>query len=1495
MNRWGTFNATREIGRRGLGVEWETDRADESGASLVVSTTDEVALLDDPAYLESRSAEFIEAAELQRALASSGGAGRWRPVVATGRGERGAYYAAPRVVSVEDLVDGAVNLRPTSAQLRSIVAGVLAGLVALDRHAGRPHGMLSARCVVLPAAPAGVGPGVQDLGAVMLTDPKPSARVRPEDRIEDLRAVGRLIHRLVLGRDPVGESGGAIPMSPSWRRLTGSGPAWLTLCNRLLSLPGDSSLTPAEVEAALPAATASPEVKSRRVKRVALFVVVALSAQAAWLALRPEKPPLPETIRWSRIVRDWVFWAGPEAREAIRGEIGKIPGLGPGVGPGGLVQAWAAIEAETMPPAEIAGQGPDAANNPLRLSEHGPLTWVNAQGEYDAEGNRRLIAAGRLQRDVEEAQDALVAWLTGLRAGRVAESWAGRGWEGPASWLTEADAALRAITAREFAGGETELPARPTIARAVASVQVAGAIESLWGEVEATSRRVASDRDAILSASGRAVSVHALRTAEGLRETSALVAFRDGLAEGQATLREIESRLETARAAGWSYEEFLSSPRHREIVDQEAGGVVLGSLRAWVAASREAEFAPAPGFDLRGGQAGLTAEVQRVGRLLDAATNDPNRRDEVAARGLAGRFAEASRTAERLAAMPIVTPARLAGFESDAAAVRRVLAMLEDPEAGIPPPETLAQVIDEFRAKAFVSPGASSVWARAVDDAGATARTPLAARRRLAALAGVLTRIEGELVAPVCGEASVDSDAFAAVAGARRLDAVNALAESVDAASPPDPERYGFGPARDAFEAWSREAVAWCGDSARLNAALRAGVLDEEVVGGGGRTLAQARASFVADASRLGLEGAAAPLASRFATLEALAGMAPEGLVRASMESGGDRSVALTAWVLLSRSGSWPGSVDELDGAARAYGAVVSRFAGDDAGGRIGVAMSGARTAWLKFYRLAASGGEAAARLPGVFAASGSLGFAGAGGGADWDAVRSALERETREGAFNLDLWLARDEFARAVEGEERAAASAVGAALTRLAQSSARIDRADPLRDLFLKRMARAAEDPTGVVKDDPDRMGPRSPGAAGRDAWRFDEGASDSDVYVYRTVDGRHTIEFRRVEGQDVMLSTREVTLGLFIDTVSAAGQWPTLSQRAGQAGREGEERAEPTDVLMLDWRLTPEDAELGDKREGPLVWRARAAGEGLPPIAPAVMASEERFGGWYRYDATFSGIGAWPGYSAPGAAPLDPPDAGMPMTWVSPEASVIAARLLGCRLPSSAEWGEALRSASSGGANLRDAAWLANHRHVTTLRAQFQSDVDPSKPQFKFPARGIFWPPAVLGASPAPGPAADGTPAVESDDGVLFFRPAAHPGSPLDQTFRDMIGNAAEYVYEDGDVLMTLPEGSPSSGLERAFPGFPRAVRIAGRYDAVRVVGGSALSPPSGPAGPYDVRTAYGLKPTTGDGIARQVLRGWSDVGFRLALPSTGREHPVRMARRALERARFEPGGM
>jgi len=237
--------------------------------------------------------------------------------------------------------------------------------------------------------------------------------------------------------------------------------------------------------------------------------------------------------------------------------------------------------------------------------------------------------------------------------------------------------------------------------------------------------------------------------------------------------------------------------------------------------------------------------------------------------------------------------------------------------------------------------------------------------------------------------------------------------------------------------------------------------------------------------------------------------------------------------------------------------------------------------------------------------------------------------------------------------------------------------------------------------------------------------------------------------------------------------------------------------------------------DTRKGPRAWVYDAAADnGLTPLTPN------------------------PGVWRVGDDDGQSPSFQTPLNYVSAETAAYIAGLLGCRLPTEAEW----RAAAEQWVepvevpNLRDRAWGAYAEHVAS--------------RIKAGERGLAWADSdrLLTEASIDTSTLD---YADADDGVVWLRPAPDPEVAMG--LADLRGNVAELVTRrplDATALLDPARGDIQARL--------RAFRSAHK-NAFAVVGGSALSAPDEP---LDEPQTYNV--FTGS-------RGFADVGLRLAFPA------------------------
>ncbi|TVQ62651.1 MAG: hypothetical protein EA378_04800 [Phycisphaerales bacterium] len=282
-------------------------------------------------------------------------------------------------------------------------------------------------------------------------------------------------------------------------------------------------------------------------------------------------------------------------------------------------------------------------------------------------------------------------------------------------------------------------------------------------------------------------------------------------------------------------------------------------------------------------------------------------------------------------------------------------------------------------------------------------------------------------------------------------------------------------------------------------------------------------------------------------------------------------------------------------------------------------------------------------------------------------------------------------------------------------------------------------------------------------------------------------------RVGDGVVYLSTEEVSLELLSAGAAWAEGWDALATRQVWPALM-QARAASTPPLWEGARGW--SWQEGGLRASPGWVAPRPVFGGIPLIAPALVEAE-------RSRASDAGR-AFRGEGGGGAPSMRHPVQSIP----GPAASAFA-EMIGCRLPTSAEWRAAAAAqepveAGDVFANLRDATWATQWRHASGQTPEIAAYLRPDRESF------------------APGEAQS---VVDADDGVLYFEPVNRSSQ---SPFRHLVGNVAEFVR------------TPDGGLG--------------------VIGGSAMSVP-GEAGA--VTTLTGAR----------ARAAYADVGFRLAFDAPG----------------------
>lgn len=584
---------------------------------------------------------------------------------------------------------------------------------------------------------------------------------------------------------------------------------------------------------------------------------------------------------------------------------------------------------------------------------------------------------------------------------------------------------------------------------------------------------------------------------------------------------------------------------------------------------------------------------------------------------------------------------------------------------------------------------------------------------------------------------------------------------------------------------WSDKAALLARQSSRAEIALRTGASWREPIADG-LTLQQIDEQI--RGSNVAAEVAATlkPLSDQLAELRAMSESSDRAVLGAAivrpetslstLRTAIDRGLAL--------SPAWPGDLTELASFSKARVVVRARLNE----GRQDAMDLAARNAWLRAWGDASLSMQKRSE---VWALSETLGI-----------NRDSLPPW---GVFNL----ARHELESSIAGLKKADDASVLPLLGEF------IKNVEPIRDRLPAGAPQALI--TGAVtlstRPPAPKIGPGdlppAQGGAGRAKWTPQGDQDARGVVTYTlSVDGvpAQTIAFAPVTVNDkvVYISTTEISVGQAGSVLASAGRSTVFAK------------------LVEDWNDF-------DTRKGLRTWRPSGrlpVDANKPPLVPSGMPTGLK--GWLPNVAGVEKVAqpladgnlAGPGWDAPVQA-------------LPPEAALVVALSMNCRLPTATEWKAAwamnAQPDPAPGAQLRGSWFKKQHEVTKAARA--------TGVMLPWQQEGAFWPqgsrqPASLQADEA---------VLPGDEAGLFFRPVNSGESP--SPFQHLMGNVAEYVVTESGKFDTL---APDQVVARSVSS----------AQELRVIGASAVSSVTLP------RT---------EPLAAEPLRarlGFSDVGFRIA---------------------------
>ena len=1389
MPTYGSFETVSELHRSGLAAVWSARRSAGGEAVFAVKVAQPDTLIYGREAAAGAVTAFLEQADVQRRAAAAGGAGSaWAPVHESGVHEDGAYLVTDLFnrSSVERLVTG--RFRVDGPGLHRVASAIVQGLVELDRAARRPHGNLKPSNVLV------AGEGNVAIARVALTDPASQAKAKSVATAGDLRALGTILYQFVT-HQPFRDAGGyPVPEGREWLALGPGGRKWLALANRLLDpAPATGPPTLDEVAAAVAEAGAA---KSRRPSPLILGAAAAAllaGGVGVFFVIRASTPAEVDIpVVWDEAAaRDWkdfvtayVEW-GSKFVAALDDPVGAELGGGPRRALYTGDPQLAAVIADIDTTKAAGGMDPMGIAGMTRGDIYSLRDDAPAKVRT-VKGLARFRAALQLFTRVEALAGG--DWPRASNLASLADQWNAQGW-------TRAGAALKELAAPNREG----MDATQALDRVFIASKGAAEVEAKQADVKALAQTLSATDDAVL---------------ERFEKWVGAAGGAEGAASGVDAVTELAARLTDAAALGRRLTAFLESGwrsvDHQYLADESPvydhpdATPSKELFERWLAEAASPRYAvPNPADDPVStwrGEMRLREVRAQLDQLRDL--KEAPKPEVAAAVNDLGKRVDALKAMEwtRRNVEQKVRDAALVQADLD-----RVWGDLSRTitEVTIGRAESANAARNQLTARNEIVPNSAAINAAWVGWRDALVKTitesnytqvPAQAHELEQALVKFNEAMPGGLSAtdarrPWHGR-------LAQVALAEREARAAAAMTAAGAAVPADPGALSASLAAESsgYAEWLRGVE---------SAVIEAKVLEDLLEGGYGLVEADAtgatvRAKYDALAAsgvfkEPRVAGELRPVTDRVAELnriEQLAAPAELGAV-VTAEPAPRREAVIAAWRRLGAlpGRAWPVTPEELrqEGEYRRRVSVVSGLIPDQSR-RDALTAEMARAAAERWTRAFAAV-TTAADVEAVIAQMPAHGVA-AESVAEPRLAYNLLVADLKRAVLVPRASAPSDDDVKAISIPFVEKARALGTTVSSADKAAAVITELEPI--------VSGTEPPAPPF--DPSTVGPGTRG------WRGEKvgGAIETLRYTLGADGAGQVLEFRRVEPTDgvpepVYVCTTEMPVGAMLEVLRAA-------------------RAE-ADFLALT----------APRVEGPAGWMRAGS-------APAVAAewSADQRGRLARY----------PGIT-PTPADLDAgqPGPGLPVQQVSPAGAVLLCRLMGCRLPTPAEWRAAAAATPPGDLsqwNLRDSAWKKQLDHVVKVR-----EVDLARDANK---EVLDWPD--FGAINRMKSPVERAAAVQgSSDGVLWFRPVAGAVGPA---YLNLYGNVAELVFPDAAALEAV---NPTGDAVKA------AANAAA--DKFAVVGGSALSAPTVPLD----------QPQPVDRFDVEDLVGFADVGFRPAFSASG----------------------
>lgn len=1457
MPKFGAFQTVSEISRGALATVWSARREDEDATAAPKYVVKACKPDVDIAGAEQAALAvklFLEQAELQQRIAKEA-SDTWAPIIALARmtaeegwggsgsgGEGGAYYVTDLYAwSLERLASRRIDL--TTPNLVRYVRGIMRGLAGLKKMADRPHGNLKAGNVLLS------GDGEPEGLSVRLSDPLPGSQLeKGAGETVDLRALGEILHLLITLQAYRGQVGWPIPDSPRWARLAG-GAKWLTLCNRLLDpYETQSKATTQDVETALAGieSARTPGGKKKKIiiglAAVLLLAVGGVTAYVlthqggqnnggngsssgegnttvqfdpkAWEALCDAYLNEKIDLFGSELASP-VAIAGGKSRVGWYGEV--VPSLAPEF-------AGAGQKIKDFDPRILADK-PSAER--FKFLRENPPDVMKETKAADIKAGLQYID------DLKQKIQDNVA--TPLR--KTGKEWDGKGWTAAAGHLKKV---------------ADDLVAKPFSIEALDRSVETQVLVSEIAKLESAVAAIAKDVEA--KAEGDVV----LLKFGGWPRTYA--GEESKASAGLNSLRGIKVALEDAKATGESLLEFVKGSKWSEICRKElvasnkytqlaaAGTTTRETFNGWIRLVEEPEFAP-PTNDPRWQNDAITkTNVEALVQTLKAAFGKDDPKDQ--------EFAEVFVSLGKARELLGLPAARGAHVEVLNEVEGRVREWWSQPYGC----DTKKEVQERFTSGKYAE--VATALSKAVNDykgAVIAIKTKRGELKEIAALE--VDALWGESDGKLTTREIVDawhkwrgakpSDRESPEAAARASEVRPIHEFLVELHKQVQTVAWAWPPKLDDALRQSLEA-----DAARKKTALLSAFLQErEAAKNWSPEVKDLTAKMAASAKEYGEH------ATRIVNLTSLLDQgygsaeptgAPETVqklwdevpvsVQASLTGlkkrvdglkeleesvdlkklsdavGSPQSgpeAVLAAWQGLSRANpTWPATPDELVTERRMIAGMKDRVERLTKSRTDGATLN-SKIETERKRRWIRYVAAAKTRADVAAALTDEMLAKGTGFGVEEGDLKPKENAQDALVLFRWKLYKFEDAVSKYGAGDdEKVKAASEAFVIAARGIVDGLADKADAQKMLVaIKGHVNRPADTTPAPKFE--ELGPGSMLNAG---WKLGP-VGDGSVLSFTSKDDVVKLDFILVQpqgGEPFYLARTELSIEQFKAIANA------LPQESGWA---------PLKKLMNPAPGT--NASVTDKRgDKPRAW--------IPDvremIIPSAESNKDGSTDWLKWKPDFrtvhpyvTGFRLVDDANAPDKRIKKDmePTPQTPMQFISPSAALAIARLAGCRLPTSLEWTEAAAPARQSAApvNLRDTAW----------KNQFDYNPDAA-------SESVYGPPG-------------DKPAVAPNDGWIWFMPVSKGGEVPTQ-FVHMKGNVAEMVLDT-----TSPDGSSSPALQTTLAKDATAF-IKANKAGLSVIGGSALGPPD--------RLDKFL-------ITEEDLRGWPDVGVRLAFSAKGARKP------------------